>query len=110
MTAKFDFLPQARPVQDLLDICQKVMAHVPDSLKEQFDAKLREFEHRGTATSWSLNDVYFDNNYNLTEAERREALSRFLARYSATDLDWEQLEDRVSEVVDERPKHPAVRG
>ncbi|HHK5646410.1 hypothetical protein [Serratia nevei] len=98
----FDFLPQASSIRTLLDVCIKVLPSVPEQDKALLVAAMREFEECGTSILWSPMDIDQDEEFGLTDAEKREAISRFISKQGCSDYDWMDIDKHTREVVAER--------
>lgn len=98
----FDFLPQASSISSLLDACIKVLPSVPEQDKALLVAAMREFEECGTSILWSPMDIDQDEEFGLTDAEKREAISRFIRKQGCSDYDWMDIDKHTREVVAER--------
>lgn len=107
-TQPFDFLSQADTVQDLLNACIAALPFLPKDEKEVMIRSMKEFEQYGSPTLWSPNDVDANDEYALTEGEKREAICRFIDGYECQESDWMAIDTHARNVREERQKHIKV--
>ena len=96
----FDLLPQTAAVEGLLRSCMASLRYIPEPEKGVLIKAIREFETFGTPTAWSAGDV--EDDLGLTEAEKREAIGRFLDHYDCKQADWDAIELHAQAVLAER--------
>lgn len=99
---EFNFLPQAASIKALLKASIAALPHLPAREKRCLVAAMREFEGCGTSVLWSPSDVDTEDAYGLTEAEKREAISRFIRGQECTDEDWAAIDSHACDVVSDR--------
>lgn len=105
----FNFLPQAAPVEGLLNACLAALPHLPAPEKAVLVTAMREFEARGVALMWSPADVDEDDEYELTDKEARGAISQFLAGSAPSEADRMAIDTCAREVLAERRLYLRVR-
>lgn len=101
-TFDFNFLPQSASINTLLNACVAALPSLPEQLQNHLVTAMREFEDCGTSVLWSPSDVDTEVAYGLTEAEKREAVSRFIRGQECTDEDWAAIDSHARDVVSER--------
>lgn len=101
---EFKFLPQTKSVELLLQACWHAMPHLPEPEKAVMTQALQRFEVAVATTVWSLDDVDIDDEYDLTDEEKREVLSRFglLVTTGSASATGERLDDLSAKIVAER--------
>ena len=98
----FNFIPQAPAVEGLLNACLSALTYMPESEKSALIKAMREFENFGSPALWSSADVDTDEDYGLTEGEKREAIGRFIQGYECKEADWMPIEGHARDVLAER--------
>lgn len=101
-TFDFNFLPQSASINTLLNACVAALPSLPEQLQNNLEAAMREFEGCGTSVLWSPSDVDTEDAYGLSEAEKREAISRFIRGQECTDEDWAAIDSHARDVVSDR--------
>ena len=101
-TFDFDFLPQSASINTLLNACIAVLPSLSEQEQNHLVAAMREFEGCGTSVLWSPSDVDTEDAYGLSEAEKREAISRFIRGQECTDEDWAAIDSHARDVVSDR--------
>lgn len=98
----FKFLPQSSAVNDLLNSCLAVLPCVSEPEKSALVTAMREFETFGCPSLWSASDVDGENEYELTEGEKRDAIARFIEQYECKESDWMAIDGHARDVLSER--------
>jgi len=96
----FNFLPQCYVVERLLNACVAAIPNLPPRAKNELSQTLREFENFASPTLWGPADV--DQEYGLTDEEKREVIARFVNRYACAPQDWDMIGALSNEVRTER--------
>lgn len=104
----FTFMSQSSSVEGLLNACMAALPRIPYPEKTVLVKAMREFENFGAPVLWSSSDVDSDDDYGLTEWEKREAIERFISGYECKESDWLAIDVHARDVKSERQLHIRV--
>lgn len=101
-TFDFDFLPQSASINTLLSACIAALPSLPEQVQNNLEVAMREFEGCGTSVLWSPSDVDTEDAYGLSDAEKREVISRYIRGQECTEEDWAVIDSHARDVVSDR--------
>lgn len=98
----FKFLPQARAVQGLLEVCEQIMMEVPEPGRKELTQAMLRFEEFATKVLWSPSDTELLADFALTASEQREVILRCMSGYEPQGMEIEDIERIARGVIRER--------
>ncbi len=101
-----NLMPQCVPVQALIVAATAALPYLPRLVWMQVRGALTRFEAVSSVTTWCIEDVDEDDQYDMTDAERREVVALYARNYAPLEDELMYLARCTRQVVEKR--HEAV--